>query len=263
MSADSPYGGHEDESWTAFLDPPAPRAEPGEGEAGAVPAPCSPPPPGPPLIGRAMTALPEVGATGVVRDKPRLIFKPAHALAAILVLMVALAASLTLFIQQSASLAGSFGESGKAAGTATDGRAADRKREKNGKKEQSPSGGKSSTSGSGKVSGDGKDAGPGQPASGSATAPDSSGFPPPQVRNPASGAGDSGAGGGPVTGQVDINTATVEQLQGVRGVGPVMARRIVEHRGRIGRFSSVDQLLDVSGIGPKTLEKLRAFLEVR
>ena len=57
--------------------------------------------------------------------------------------------------------------------------------------------------------------------------------------------------------RLDLNTATKEQLDTLPGVGPVTAERIIEHRNRIGRFTSVDQLLDVTGIGSKTLEKIR------
>jgi competence protein ComEA len=56
---------------------------------------------------------------------------------------------------------------------------------------------------------------------------------------------------------VNLNTASLQELDTLAGVGPVTAQRILDHRQRIGRFTSVDQLLDVSGIGPKTLEKLR------
>lgn len=59
------------------------------------------------------------------------------------------------------------------------------------------------------------------------------------------------------SGLVNLNTASLQELDTLAGVGPVTAQRILDHRQRIGRFTSVDQLLDVSGIGPKTLEKLR------
>ena len=44
--------------------------------------------------------------------------------------------------------------------------------------------------------------------------------------------------------------------------GPVTAQRILDHRRSIGRFTSVDQLLDVSGIGAKTLTKIRPWVRV-
>lgn len=59
------------------------------------------------------------------------------------------------------------------------------------------------------------------------------------------------------TGVVDLNTATAEQLDALPGVGPAIARRIVEHRDANGPFRSVDDLEQVAGIGPATLEKIR------
>jgi competence protein ComEA len=56
---------------------------------------------------------------------------------------------------------------------------------------------------------------------------------------------------------VNINTADETQLEGLDGVGPVLAQRIIDYRTEHGRFTSVDQLDDVSGIGPATLESLR------
>ncbi len=64
----------------------------------------------------------------------------------------------------------------------------------------------------------------------------------------------------PGDGVVHINSADENELQRLPGVGPSTAQSIVEHRSKIGRFSSVDQLDDVKGIGPKKLEKMRPFL---
>ncbi|NOZ55173.1 MAG: helix-hairpin-helix domain-containing protein [Calditrichaeota bacterium] len=60
----------------------------------------------------------------------------------------------------------------------------------------------------------------------------------------------------------DLNRAGVEELQRLPRVGPVMARRIVQYRDRVGRFTSVEQLLEVKGIGRKTLERLRPYVYV-
>ncbi|MFH1690441.1 MAG: helix-hairpin-helix domain-containing protein [Candidatus Eisenbacteria bacterium] len=59
------------------------------------------------------------------------------------------------------------------------------------------------------------------------------------------------------TGPVDVNTAGVDELVRLPGVGPVRAREIVRQRTLRGGYSSLDELLDVRGIGPVTLEKLR------
>lgn len=61
----------------------------------------------------------------------------------------------------------------------------------------------------------------------------------------------------PSSGLININTATAEQLQALPGVGPVTAQSIISWRETNGRFAGVDDLLDVKGIGPATLDSLR------
>jgi competence protein ComEA len=63
-------------------------------------------------------------------------------------------------------------------------------------------------------------------------------------------------------GLVDLNSASVEQLDTLPGIGPVTAAAIVAWREANGRFSSVDQLGDVDGIGPARLDKLRDRVHV-
>jgi competence protein ComEA len=55
-------------------------------------------------------------------------------------------------------------------------------------------------------------------------------------------------GGSPGDSLVDLNTATLEQLETLPGVGPVLGQRIIDWRTEHGRFSTVDELLEVSGI---------------
>ncbi len=52
-----------------------------------------------------------------------------------------------------------------------------------------------------------------------------------------------------VTEKVNINIATAEEMEALRGIGPVLAGRIVEHRERIGRFKSAYEIIEVNGIG--------------
>ena len=66
----------------------------------------------------------------------------------------------------------------------------------------------------------------------------------------------SGASGIP-TGPVHLNSATIEQLDALPGVGPVTAQKIVDYRQKHGAFTSVDELDAVSGIGPARLDSLR------
>jgi competence protein ComEA len=61
---------------------------------------------------------------------------------------------------------------------------------------------------------------------------------------------------------VNLNTATVEQLDALPGIGPVTAAAIIAWRDANGHFASVDQLGDVDGIGPARLEKLRDSVRV-
>lgn len=98
--------------------------------------------------------------------------------------------------------------------------------------------------GAGAAGGDGgKAAAGGAPVDGSAGVAPGSGGP---------------AGGAPAAGPVRLSTATLEQLDALDGVGPALARRILEARQARGGFSSVDDLAEVPGIGPKRLEALRA-----
>jgi competence protein ComEA len=63
-------------------------------------------------------------------------------------------------------------------------------------------------------------------------------------------------------GPVDLNAATAEQLDALPGVGPSTAAAILDERERRGGFRSVDELLDVRGIGPAKLEQLRELVRV-
>ncbi|MGD1279550.1 ComEA family DNA-binding protein [Mycobacterium seoulense] len=97
---------------------------------------------------------------------------------------------------------------------------------------------------------------PGQPAAlASSVASGST----PTPKPPRTGAGPVGPKAGDV---VDLNTATVQDLDALPGVGPVTAAAIVAWRQAHGKFNSVDQLAEVDGIGPARLEKLRALVRV-
>ncbi len=67
---------------------------------------------------------------------------------------------------------------------------------------------------------------------------------------------------GPAAGPVDLNAATPAQLEELPGVGPVLAERIVEWRTQHGRFSSVEELAEVAGIGETTLAELAPLVRV-
>ena len=81
--------------------------------------------------------------------------------------------------------------------------------------------------------------------------------PPVPVAGPAAPAGPVGPAA-----PLDLNTATLEQLQELPGVGPVLARRILDHRTENGLFRTVDQLQDVNGIGERRFADLKGRVHV-
>jgi competence protein ComEA len=70
------------------------------------------------------------------------------------------------------------------------------------------------------------------------------------------GTGSPGAAAGPI----HLNSASLEELETIPGVGPVTAQRIVDFREQNGPFRSVDELDAVSGIGPKRMEQMRELV---
>ena len=62
--------------------------------------------------------------------------------------------------------------------------------------------------------------------------------------------------------RVDLNRATTADLDQLPGVGPVLAKRMVDYRKSIGRFRAVEDLRAVKGIGKKTFERLKPFVTV-
>lgn len=69
-----------------------------------------------------------------------------------------------------------------------------------------------------------------------------------------------GGGGGPGRGPLSLGSATVEQLDGLPGVGPVLAQHIVDFRTARGGFRSVEELRQVNGIGERRFADLRTLV---
>lgn len=63
--------------------------------------------------------------------------------------------------------------------------------------------------------------------------------------------------------RVNINTASASELDALPGIGPVLAQRIIDRRTERGPFTSVEELLEVDGIGQATLDGLREFITVK
>jgi competence protein ComEA len=86
---------------------------------------------------------------------------------------------------------------------------------------------------------------------------------PTSLAGPGAAPGAAGAGAASPAAPVDLNTATAEQLDSLPGVGPATAEAILAHREAHGPFTSVEQLLDVRGIGEAKLESLRDLVVAR
>ncbi len=64
------------------------------------------------------------------------------------------------------------------------------------------------------------------------------------------------------SGKININTATLEELDSLPGIGPVYAQRIVEYRTQKGPFKTIEEIMNVPGIGEKMFEKIKDLITV-
>ncbi len=81
----------------------------------------------------------------------------------------------------------------------------------------------------------------------------------PQKQEPAKAAAAPAKKAPGLEGQININTATAEQLVLLPGVGKKTADAIIEYRTKNGNFKAVDDIAKVKGIGPKKLEKIKSY----
>ncbi|HTM58575.1 MAG TPA: helix-hairpin-helix domain-containing protein [Candidatus Udaeobacter sp.] len=72
----------------------------------------------------------------------------------------------------------------------------------------------------------------------------------------------AGRGKRPPSHAIDLNHAGPEEFHALPGIGPVLAKRIVDYRSAHGPFGSVEELRAVRGIGPKLFERLRPYVRV-
>ncbi len=63
--------------------------------------------------------------------------------------------------------------------------------------------------------------------------------------------------------RIDLNTATLSQLDGLPGIGPVIAERILELREKSGRFKRIEDLMNIRGIGEKKFLKLKDLITIK
>lgn len=66
----------------------------------------------------------------------------------------------------------------------------------------------------------------------------------------------------PISMRIDVNTATIDELRLLPGIGPALAERIAADRDARGPFSSIDDLTRVRGVGERTVLSLRPFVEI-
>lgn len=61
---------------------------------------------------------------------------------------------------------------------------------------------------------------------------------------------------------IDLNSATQDQLEQLPGIGPAKANDIIAYRQKVGGFDTIEQIMEVSGIGPATFEKIKDYITV-
>ncbi len=70
-------------------------------------------------------------------------------------------------------------------------------------------------------------------------------------------------GKAPGTGEkINLNTATIEQLQTLPGIGPATAKSILDYRAKVGKFNKVEEILNIKGIGEKKYQQIKDRLTV-
>ncbi|MGD0099015.1 MAG: helix-hairpin-helix domain-containing protein [Acidobacteriota bacterium] len=61
----------------------------------------------------------------------------------------------------------------------------------------------------------------------------------------------------PATEKINLNSATAEQLQSLPGIGPAIAKSIIEYRTKTGKFNRIEEIINVKGVGEKKFQKIK------
>ncbi len=65
------------------------------------------------------------------------------------------------------------------------------------------------------------------------------------------------------TQRIDLNSATAKQLESLPGIGPTTAKRIIEHRTKVGKFERIEEIINIKGMGEKKFRKIKDRLVVQ
>lgn len=197
------------------------------------------------------------------KTHPRFHMKPVHTLALMLILVAALCASLTMLISQSLTYQRVQNEKAGAFAIENDDTSREKPsfnnvKDKNKNDDEEKSVSNESDENSGSDVSDGDDVSKGNNGSKSNNKSNKG-----DSNNKSDRSNENTASHQSNIGRININTATLDQLQTLKGIGPKTAARIIAQRKRVGYFRSLEDLMQIKGIGPKTLNKFRGNVDVK
>lgn len=197
------------------------------------------------------------------KTSPRFHMKPVHTLALMLILVAALCASLTMLISQSLTYQRVQNEKAGAFAIENDDTSREKPsfnnvKDKNKNDDEEKSVSNESNESDGNSGSDGGDVSKGNNGSKGDSGSNKS-----DSSNKSDRINEDTTSNQSNTGRININTATLDQLQTLKGIGPKTAARIIAQRKRVGYFRSLEDLMQIKGIGPKTLNKFRGNVDVK